>query len=139
MKKKYFETKPGSLEAAVLEASSLTPKQKKLDLNKNGKIDGSDLAKLRAKKEDMTGDSVLPKSQQMTKDPIDIKTKSIANILSVNNYTTGYIGKWHLGSIPRNRFIGRHERLGFQEWKVCNCSHNYNESYYVITISEFRS
>jgi hypothetical protein len=59
MKKKYFETKPGSLEAAVLEASSLSPKQKKLDLNKNGKIDGSDLAKLRAKKEDMTGDSVL--------------------------------------------------------------------------------
>ena len=76
MKKKYFETKPGSLEAALLEASSLTPKQKKLDLNKNGKIDGSDLAKLRAKKEDMTGDTVLPKSQQMTKDPLDIKTKA---------------------------------------------------------------
>ena len=75
MGKKYLETKPGSLEAAVLESSSLSPKQKKLDLNKNGKIDGSDLAKLRAKKEDMTGDSVLPKSQQMTKDPLDIKTK----------------------------------------------------------------
>ena len=62
--------------------------------------------------------------------PIDIKTKSIANILGANNYITGYIGKWHLGSIPRNRFIDRHERLGFQEWKVCNCSHNYNESYF---------
>ena len=62
--------------------------------------------------------------------PIDVNTKSIADILSANNYNTGYIGKWHLGSIPRNRFIDRHERLGFNEWKVCNCSHNYNESYY---------
>ena len=61
--------------------------------------------------------------------PIDI-LRALQTILSANNYITGYIGKWHLGSIPRNRFIDRHERLGFQEWKVCNCSHNYNESYF---------
>ena len=47
-----------------------------------------------------------------------------------NNYHTGYIGKWHLGSIPRNRFIHKHERMGFQEWKVANCTHDYNNSYY---------
>jgi hypothetical protein len=29
---------------------SLTPKQKKLDINKNGKLEGSDFAGLRAKK-----------------------------------------------------------------------------------------
>ena len=77
MGKRYLDIKPGSLEDAISKVNEkLSPKQKKLDVNKNGKIDGSDLAKLRAKKEDMTGDSVLPKSQQMTKDPLDIKTKA---------------------------------------------------------------
>ena len=71
---KYLETKKGSLESAVLEAMSpaqqaaiaiskkekekeeekltdeeLSAKQKKIDLNKNGKVDGDDLKKLRAK------------------------------------------------------------------------------------------
>ena len=77
MGKRYLDIKPGSLEDAISKVNEkLSPKQKKLDVNKNGKIDGSDLAKLRAKKEDMTGDTVLPKSQQMTKDPLDIKTKA---------------------------------------------------------------
>ena len=31
----------------------LSDKQKKIDMNKNGKIDGEDLAKLRAKKEEL--------------------------------------------------------------------------------------
>ena len=71
---KYLETKKGSIESAVLEAMSpakqaaiaiskkekekeeekltdeeLSAKQKKIDLNKNGKVDGDDLKKLRAK------------------------------------------------------------------------------------------
>jgi hypothetical protein len=97
---KYLNTKPGSLESAVLEAVSpaqqaaiaiakkekgekpkneekmecpkckgegcdhcdgkgyhtteeLSAKQKKIDLNKNGKVDGDDLKKLRAKKEEV--------------------------------------------------------------------------------------
>ena len=97
---KYLETKPNSLESAVLEAVSpaqqaaiaiakkekgekpkneekmecpkckgegcdhcdgkgyhtteeLTAKQKKIDLNKNGKVDGDDLKKLRAKAEEV--------------------------------------------------------------------------------------
>lgn len=72
---KYLKTKEGSIESAVLEAMSpaqqaaiaiskkekekkeeekltdeeLSAKQKKIDLNKNGKVDGDDLKKLRAK------------------------------------------------------------------------------------------
>lgn len=61
--------------AKALQNEKLTPKQKKLDVNKNGKIDGSDLAKLRAgKKEDMSSDTVLPKNA-VEKDPLDIKSK----------------------------------------------------------------
>ena len=51
----YLKSKPGSVEEAITAAvmqEKLSPKQQKLDKNNNGKIDGSDLAKLRAKKED---------------------------------------------------------------------------------------
>ena len=49
MGKRYLDIKPGSLEDAISKVNEkLSPKQKKLDVNKNGKIDGSDLAKLRA-------------------------------------------------------------------------------------------
>ena len=50
----------------------LSPKQKKIDANKNGKIDASDLAKLRAKKEDNNTDTTLPKSQSPKSDNLDI-------------------------------------------------------------------
>tara|TARA_B100000073_G_C23405594_1_gene441028 strand:+ start:225 stop:530 length:306 start_codon:yes stop_codon:yes gene_type:complete len=73
----YLKSRPGSVEEAITSAvmqEKLSPKQKKLDVNKNGKIDGSDLAKLRAKKENNTGDTILPKSQE-PKDPMNIKSK----------------------------------------------------------------
>ena len=76
MGKRYLDIKPGSLEDAISKVNEkLTPKQKKLDVNKNGKIDGSDLAKLRAKREDHSGDTVLPKNA-VEKDPLDIKSKA---------------------------------------------------------------
>ena len=53
MGKRYLDIKPGSLEDAISKVNEkLSPKQKKLDVNKNGKIDGSDLAKLRAGKKE---------------------------------------------------------------------------------------
>ena len=60
MGKKYFDTKAETLESSILgvwqEAAKkteteeeLSAKQKKIDLNKNGKVDGDDLQKLRKK------------------------------------------------------------------------------------------
>ena len=56
---------------------TLTAKQKKIDLNKNGKVDGKDLKKLRANKEDDHSKDILPKSQEPTQqtDPMNIQTK----------------------------------------------------------------
>ena len=74
----YLKSKPGSVEEAITAAvmqEKLSPKQKKIDANKNGKIDASDLAKLRAKKEDNNTDTILPKSQSPKSDNLDIKTK----------------------------------------------------------------
>lgn len=62
--------------------------------------------------------------------PIDPASRSIATVLNENKYHTGYIGKWHLGGIPRDKAIPVSERLGFKEWKVANCNHSYNEGYY---------
>ena len=59
----YLKSKPGSVEEAITAAvmqEKLSPKQKKIDKNNNGKIDASDLAKLRAKKEDNNSDTILP-------------------------------------------------------------------------------
>jgi hypothetical protein len=40
----------GNKKAAKKSSKKMSPKQKKLDVNKNGKLEGSDFAALRAKK-----------------------------------------------------------------------------------------
>ncbi|MBC2595157.1 sulfatase [Ruficoccus amylovorans] len=62
--------------------------------------------------------------------PIDPSANSVAHALNGKGYHTGYMGKWHLGGIPRDQAIEQERRLGFTEWKVCNCSHDYLNSYY---------
>lgn len=56
--------------------------------------------------------------------------ESMADVLNNAGYHTGYIGKWHLCGVPRNQFIDADRRLGFTEWKVANCNHNYKKCYY---------
>jgi arylsulfatase A-like enzyme len=56
---------------------------------------------------------------------------SIAHVLDGAGYETGYIGKWHLAGVPRDQVVPPGPaRLGFQEWKVNNCSHRYSDTYY---------
>jgi arylsulfatase A-like enzyme len=52
-------------------------------------------------------------------------------------YATGYIGKWHLYGSPEGKAERRltyippgASRMGFEYWKVCECTHNYNRSLY---------
>ncbi len=53
-----------------------------------------------------------------------------------SGYRTGYIGKWHLYGSPdgnygrRLAYIPPDKRLGFDYWKACECSHDYNHSLY---------
>ncbi len=58
------------------------------------------------------------------------QNQSIAHILGDAGYDTAYIGKWHLGGIPRKKFITEENRLGFRFWRGCNCNHNYLKAYY---------
>jgi arylsulfatase A-like enzyme len=51
-------------------------------------------------------------------------------------YQTGFIGKWHLYGSPdgnygrRLAFVPPENRLGFNYWKACECTHDYNHSLY---------
>lgn len=51
-------------------------------------------------------------------------------------YRTGYIGKWHLYGSPdgsygrRLEYIPPGRRFGFDYWKACECTHDYNHSLY---------
>jgi len=56
--------------------------------------------------------------------------EGIADVLNANGYLTGYIGKWHMDGIPRDKVIKKERRLGFTYWKVQNCCHDYMHSYY---------
>ena len=51
-------------------------------------------------------------------------------------YHTGYIGKWHLYGSPKGTYERRlayippEKRFGFDYWKACECTHDYNKSLY---------
>jgi arylsulfatase A-like enzyme len=51
-------------------------------------------------------------------------------------YRTGFIGKWHVYGSPdgkygrRLAYIPPEKRFGFEYWKACECTHEYNKSLY---------
>lgn len=55
---------------------------------------------------------------------------SIAQAFKGAGYDTGYIGKWHVDGNGRSNYIAPEHRQGFEYWKVLECTHNYNTSYY---------
>lgn len=58
------------------------------------------------------------------------RATSIAEAFSAEGYDTAYIGKWHVDGHGRSNYIPRERRLGFDYWKVLECTHSYNESPY---------
>lgn len=55
---------------------------------------------------------------------------SIANAFSQAGYDTAYVGKWHLDGHGRSNFIPKERRQGWDYWRVLECTHDYNNSYY---------
>jgi arylsulfatase A-like enzyme len=55
---------------------------------------------------------------------------TLAKVMAAAGYETGIIGKWHLNGRGRSSFIPPENRQGFAYWKVMECTHEYNHSFY---------
>lgn len=79
----------------------------------------------------MTGQLPLTHGLFMNDIQLDTNAITIAKVLAMEGYRTGYIGKWHLDGNGRSSFIpSGARRQGFQYWKALECSHDYNRSAY---------
>jgi arylsulfatase A-like enzyme len=69
---------------------------------------------------------------------VELKPKglTLGEVFRNAGYHTGYIGKWHLYGSPDGNYGRRlspvppEQRLGFDYWKACECTHDYNHSLY---------
>jgi arylsulfatase A-like enzyme len=84
----------------------------------------------------MSGQYALTHGVYINDVPFEPKTKTLAEVFRDSGYSTAYIGKWHLYGSPdghygrREAYIPPDKRFGFDYWKVGECTHNYNHSFY---------
>jgi len=78
----------------------------------------------------MTGQYWLTHGIFYNDKPLNPDATSIGKTYRQASYETAYIGKWHVDGHSRSAFIPKERRQGFEFWKVCECTHNYNHSLY---------
>lgn len=78
----------------------------------------------------MTGQRALTHGVFLNDVALSTNATTIADVLRHAGYTTGYIGKWHLDGPDRSAFIPPERHHGFEYWKVLECTHEYNHSFY---------
>jgi arylsulfatase A-like enzyme len=58
--------------------------------------------------------------------PLPGDTPTIGDFLKAAGYRTGYVGKWHLDGVPRDKWTPPGPRRhGFDFWAAYNCTHDY--------------
>jgi arylsulfatase A-like enzyme len=62
--------------------------------------------------------------------PLNPDATTIGKVYHREGYDTAYIGKWHVDGHGRTSFIPEERRQGFEFWRVCECTHDYNHSLY---------
>lgn len=84
----------------------------------------------------MTGQYALTHGVIINDVPLEPKGTTLGESFQRAGYKTGYIGKWHIYGSPgghyerRESYIPPDKRFGFEYWKVCECTHDYNHSIY---------
>jgi len=84
----------------------------------------------------MTGQYPLTNGVYINDVELKPKGTTLAEAFKEAGYRTGYIGKWHLYGSPdgnygrRLAFIPPEKHFGFDYWKACECTHDYNRSLY---------
>jgi arylsulfatase A-like enzyme len=78
----------------------------------------------------MTGQRALTHGVFLNDAPLSTNATTLSGVLRAAGYATGYIGKWHLDGSRRSAFIPPERHYGFDYWKVLECTHDYNHSFY---------
>ena len=78
----------------------------------------------------LTGQYPLTTGVFMNDVMLDTSKRTIAKVFKENGYNTGFIGKWHIDGHGRESYIPEERHQGFEYWKVLECTHNYNNSFY---------
>jgi arylsulfatase A-like enzyme len=78
----------------------------------------------------MTGQYWLTHGIFYNDKPLNPEAVTIGKVYRRAGYNTGYIGKWHVDGHGRSDFIPKERRQGFEFWRVCECTHDYNHSLY---------
>ena len=78
----------------------------------------------------MTGQYWLTHGIFYNDKPLNPDAVTIGKVYCRAGYETGYVGKWHIDGHGRSDFIPKERRQGFEFWRVCECTHEYNHSLY---------
>ncbi len=79
----------------------------------------------------MTGQDPLTHGLFINDVPLQPRGICLAQAFAAAGYDTAYIGKWHIDGQGRSSYIPPERRLGFDYWKVLECTHDYwNSAYY---------
>ncbi len=78
----------------------------------------------------MTGQYPLTHGVFVNDVPISSHPVYLAECFQSAGYDTAYIGKWHIDGHSRGAYIPSERRKGFIYWKVRECTHDYNHSFY---------
>ncbi len=78
----------------------------------------------------MTGQYWLTHGIFYNDKPLNPEATTMGKVYRRAGYETAYIGKWHIDGHGRTAFIPKERRQGFEFWRVCECTHDYNHSLY---------
>lgn len=86
----------------------------------------------------LTGQRGLTNGMFVNDVPLSPNAVTIGKVFKTAGYNTAYIGKWHVDGHGRLDYIPPERRQGFDFWRVMECTHNYNRSYYYADEPEKR-
>ena len=78
----------------------------------------------------LTGQYSLTHGLFLNDAPLRNEAVTIAEVCKDAGYNTGYVGKWHINTGGRIAYIPADRLQGFDNWKVLECTHKYNNSPY---------
>ena len=64
--------------------------------------------------------------------PLSPRLDTLASALADAGYRTGWIGKWHLAGLPRDKWVPPVARPGIEHYAGVDCSHDHVDGHYYL-------